>query len=459
MNTEKENSKPLESYTFEVLDQQFRNRPGDIDPPSLKETSPEIIARFMEEMEIDSCRVILRKLTGEKAADALSEMDPELSSKVLLSMREFRSNEIMNEIAPDDAADIVAELEEADRNRFIQRLEPDNRESVRKLLAYDPETAGGIMTTEIVTIPPDLTVDESIQAVREISNEVETVYYLYVTGPSNVLLGVVSMRDIMLARSGQKIEDIMGTTLHGVCFPDDDQEQVAIDMAKHNFLALPVVERGTNRLLGIITHDDIMDVVQEEATEDLQKLVGAGPDECIRDSVGEGVRRRWPWLIVNLLTAFGAAAIIKNFEETIEQIILLAAFMPIVASLAGNAGHQTLAIAIRSIATGDIHKGDALPLCSKELAKGLINGILVGLVGGVGAYFLSSPEHNIKMGLTIFLALILTMGLAGFTGAFIPLFLKRINLDPAQSSSIFLTAVTDMAGFFIFLQLASMLLL
>lgn len=457
MNPEKDNPTPTESYTFEVLDQHFRNHPEDIDPPNLKETPPEAIARFMEEMDVDQCRSILRKLTGEEAAEALSEMDPELSAKVLLAMREFRSNEIMNEIAPDDAADIVAELEEADRNRFIQRLEPDNRKSVRQLLTYDPETAGGIMTPEIVTIQPHLTVDEAIQAVRDISEEVETVYYLYVTGPESTLRGVVSMRDLMLAKSGHKIENIMATNLHGICFPDDDQEQVALDMAKHNFLALPVVERGTNRLLGIITHDDIMDVVQEEATEDLQKLVGAGPDECIRDSIAEGVRRRWPWLIVNLLTAFGAAAIIRNFEETIKQVILLAAFMPIVASLAGNAGHQTLSIAIRSIATGEIHKGDALPLCGKELAKGLLNGILIGLAGGLGAYFISGQD--LQMGLTIFLAMILTMALAGFTGAFIPLFLKRINLDPAQSSSIFLTAITDMAGFFIFLQLASLMLL
>ena len=358
MTMESETQPTEESYSFEELDDRLRDRPGDIEPGRLKDTAPEVIGRFMEEMEIDDCRIILRKLSGEEAAEALSEMDPELSSRVLLAMRDIRSNEIMNEIAPDDAADIVAELEEADRNRFIQRLEPDNRESVRQLLDYDPETAGGIMTPESVTIPPDLTVDEAIQAVRNISEEVETVYYLYVTGRENTLLGVVSMRDLMLARSGQKIEHIMAASLRGGCYPDDDQEQVALDMAKHNFLALPVVERGTNRLLGIITHDDIMDVVQEEATEDLQKLVGAGPDECIRDSVGEGVRRRWPWLIVNLLTAFGAAAIIRNFEETIEKVILLAAFMPIVASLAGNAGHQTLAVAIRSME----NEGKAQPL-------------------------------------------------------------------------------------------------
>ena len=445
------------SYTFEALDEQFRDRPEDIDSPSLKETPPEAIARFMEEMNVDQCRAILRKLTGEQAAEALSELDPELSAKVLLAMREFRANEILNEIAPDDAADIVAELEEADRNRFIQRLEPDNRENVRQLLTYGPETAGGLMTPEAVTIPLSLTVDEAIQAVRDISEEVETVYYLYVTGTNNNLLGVVSMRDLMLGKPGQKIDEIMASSLRGICHPDDDQEFVANEMAKHNFIALPVVERGTNRLLGIITHDDVIDVMREEATEDLQKLVGAGADECIRDSVAEGVRRRWPWLIVNLLTAFGAAAVIRNFEETIEKVILLAAFMPIVASLAGNAGHQTLAVAIRSIATGDIHKGDALPLCFKEFAKGLFSGTLTGFAGAVGAYFLSG--NNIDMAITIFLAMILTMALAGFTGAFIPLFLKRINLDPAQSSSIFLTAITDMAGVFIFLQLASLLIL
>ena len=446
-----------ESYTFEELDQNYLDRLDAIREDRLRVTPPEVIGRFMEELNVEECRSLLRTVSGELAADALAEMDPEYSAQVLFAMRAARVAHIMSVIAPDDAADIVAELDHADQKEFIQRLEPDDRESVEQLLEYDPETAGGIMTPDVVTIPPHLTMDEAIQSIRSINSEVETIYYLYVTGPGNVLLGVISMRDLLLAPLDKRVQEVMTRKLHGVCHPDDDREHVALEMAKHNFVALPVVERGTHRLLGIITHDDIMDVVHEEATEDLQKLVGAGADESMRDGVLESVNRRWPWLVVNLLTAFGAAAIIREYEKTLEELILLAAFMPIVASLAGNSGHQTLAIAIRSLAMGDVHKGDALPLCIRELAKGLCCGLLIGLVGAFGAYALSN--WNFQMGLTIFLALILTMAMAGFTGAFIPLFLKRMNLDPAQSSSIFLTAITDMAGFFIFLQLASMLLM
>jgi len=446
-----------ESYTFEELDQNFLDRLDAIREDRLRVTPPEVIGRFMEELNVEECRALLRTVSGELAADALAEMDPEYSSQVLFAMRAARAAHIMSVIAPDDAADIVAELAHADQKEFIQRLEPDDRESVEQLLEYDPETAGGIMTPDVVTIPPHLTMDEAIQSIRSINSEVETIYYLYVTGPGNVLLGVISMRDLLLAPLDKRVQEVMTRKLHGVCHPDDDREHVALEMAKHNFVALPVVEHGTHRLLGIITHDDIMDVVHEEATEDLQKLVGAGADESMRDGVFDSVNRRWPWLVVNLLTAFGAAAIIREYEETLQELILLAAFMPIVASLAGNSGHQTLAIAIRSLAMGDVHKGDALPLCLRELAKGLCCGLLIGLVGAFGAFALSN--WNLEMGLTIFLALILTMAMAGFTGAFIPLFLKRMNLDPAQSSSIFLTAITDMAGFFIFLQLATMLLM
>ena len=447
----------VESYTFEELDQNYLDRLEDIREDRLRVTHPEVIGRFMEELNVEECRALLRTVSGELAADALAEMDPEYSSQVLFAMRAARAAQIMSVIAPDDAADIVGELDHHEQKEFIKRLDPGDRKSVEQLLEYDPETAGGIMTPEVVTIPPHLTMDEAIQSVRSINSEVETFYYLYVTGPGQVLLGVVSMRDLLLAPKSKRIQEVMTRKLHGVCHPDDDQEHVALEMAKHNFVALPVVERGTHRLLGIITHDDVMDIIHDEATEDLQKLVGAGADESMRDGVFESVQRRWPWLVVNLLTAFGAAAIIREYEKTIEEIILLAAFMPIVASLAGNGGHQTLAIAIRGLAMGDVHKGDAMPLCMRELAKGLVCGLVIGLIGAFGAYALSG--WNFKMGLTIFLALIMTMAMAGFTGAFIPLFLKRLNLDPAQSSSIFLTAITDMAGFFIFLQLASMLLM
>lgn len=447
----------VESYSIDELAENFQEHPETVRADKLSMTAPEVIGRFMEHLDVEQCRALLRTIPGDLAGDALAEMDPEHSSKILYAMRASRAAHFMSVIAPDDAADIVAELGQEQQREFIQRMEPDDRDDVERLLAYDPETAGGLMTPEVVTIPPHLTIDEAIASVRAVNSEVETFYYLYVTGPGQVLLGVVSLRDLLLAPSEKRIQEVMTKKLHGVCHPDDDQEVVALEMAKHNFVALPVVERGTHRLLGIITHDDIMDVVHEEATEDFQKLVGAGADESMRDSIGESVRRRWPWLVVNLLTAFGAAAIIRNFEKTLEEIILLAAFMPIVASLAGNGGHQTLAIAIRSLATGDVHKGDALPLCLRELAKGLSCGLLIGLIGALGAYALS--EWNVRMGLTIFLALVLTMAMAGFTGAFIPLFLKRLNLDPAQSSSIFLTAITDMAGFFVFLQLASMLLM
>ena len=442
-------------YSQEELHDWPRDAYAQLDGRRLAASSPVVVAHFLERMDVDDRRLVLRKLREGEATDILSEMDAEDSAEVVGAMNEDRAVKILEEFDPDDAADIVAELDEEDRDRLLDRMQPESAEKLIALMAYDPDTAGGIMTPESATILPTMTVNEAIERIRMLQEEFEDIYYIYVVDEEMKLLGIVSMRDLILARPERKIGDIMNTKVKGICHPDMDREEVSLTIAEFNLLSLPVVDEA-GILLGIVTIDDAMDVVQDEATEDMQKLVGAGADEDIHDNIAYSVRRRHPWLQVNLITAFMAAGVVYFYQKQIEQLTILAVFMPVVASMGGNAGAQTLAVAIRSIALAQVQEHDGLRICSKELVMGLLNGLLTGLIAAAAAYWVTGEE---MIAVVVIIAMVLNMGLAGLAGAFIPLFLKKMKLDPAQSSSIFLTTVTDVAGFFVFLSLGSFLLL
>ncbi|MGJ3243937.1 MAG: magnesium transporter [Opitutales bacterium] len=413
------------------------------------------IARALERLEVDERRVILRKVDEDKVGRILSEMDVELAAETVSAMREARVLRIIEDLAPDDAVDMLEELGEEERGRILAKLQPETAQTLETLSAYGPETAGGIMTPDFATLEKTQSVDQAIAKVRKMTEELETIYYLYVVDRDQHLEGVVSMRDLLLARPGQRVESIMHQAVHGVCHPEDDQEDVARLMAELNLLALPVVD-ANHVLIGIVTHDDVMDIVREEATEDIQRMVGAGGDEGIHAKIGYSLKKRSPWLIVNLGTAVLAAAVVYFFQAEIRQLTILAVFLPIIGSLAGNAGSQTLAVAIRSLAVGEIQNRDALRICLREMIKGFANGLLIGLVSLLLAQ-LTTDDWAVSG--VVGLAMVLTMSIAGLSGAVIPLLLKRFDFDPAQSSSIFLTAVTDLTGFFIFLKLGAWLLI
>jgi magnesium transporter len=247
----------------------------------------------------------------------------------------------------------------------------------------------------------------------------------------------------------------MRTDINGVCTPEMDKEQVALLMAEYNLPDIAVVD-ADNTLLGVITHDDVLDVIQEEATEDMQKLAGAGGDEDIHDDILFSIRRRQPWLAVNLATAFIAATVVKLFVDQIQALPLLAAIMPIIAGVGGNSGQQSLAITIRSIALGQVKDGDSRNILFRQAAIGLINGLLIGLLAAVMVAFFGGP---IKLSVIVLAAMIINLAIGCLTGTLIPLLLLKLNQDPAQVSSILLTFVTDTGGFFIFLMLGSIFLL
>ncbi len=446
---------PQGEYALEELFDWDRSNLEELDTNRLSQTPPYTLAAFLNRLHNDERSTVLRLVPEELASRIVSEMDSEQSAETVETMRDSAAVQILEDLDPDDATDLLEGLEEDTRDRLLEKLAPATAETVKNLLTYNKDTAGGMMNPHVMTVNIGMTIDEAIQSIRAQGEKTSHIYYVYVVDDENYLEGVINMRDILLASLNQKVSDITETQLKGVCLPNEDREAVALTMAGLNLMALPVIDTDRH-LLGVVTHDDVIDVVQAEATEDIQRLVGAGPDETIHAHITYSIVKRNPWLLVNLMTATFASTVIYHFQENIGQYTLLAVLMPIIASLGGNAGAQTLAVAIRSIALGEIQAGERLTICLRELFKGLCNGTIVGLVGAGIIWFIT---HDTKLCLVIFLACMLNMGIAGLAGASVPLILQRLHFDPAQSASIFLTAITDFMGFSLFLGLGSWILL
>lgn len=449
-----------DAYGPEELLQWSKDSLDQLDNWRLEKTSNYAIGQFLERLEVDQARDVLRELSVEQVSGILSEMDEEHAAEILAAIREHRANRIFDFMDPDDAADIAAELEKEDRERLMDHLSDKDRENLETLLNFDPESAGGIMTTEVDLAFEDMTVDDAINRIREFADLHSDLHYVYVVDREHHLQGTVSLRKLIQAKPQQLIRDVMKRNIRGVVHPEMDQEAVARLMAELNLSDIAVVD-AEKILLGIITHDDILDVIEEEATEDILMMAGAGGDETVHDEVLYSVRKRQPWLIVNLVTAFLAAAVVYLFQKQISALPIMAAMMPIIAGVGGNSGQQALAVAIRSLALGQLQPGEGRMVVLRQMAIGLVNGSVIGLIAGILVFMLGTSfgDHRLGLSLVVFAAMILNMFVAGLTGAFVPLFLRRINRDPAQSSSILLTAVTDTGGFFIFLSLGSWFLL
>lgn len=421
----------------------------------LAATSALTVAQFLERLEVAERRDVLRLLSTERAADILAEMEEDLAAEVLAQMRVRRAARILDDFEPDDAADILASLAKTDQERLLTRVEKDARESIEVLLSYDPDTAGGIMTTEVDTALESMSVAEATELIRAFANKHEDLHYVYVINRSRELRGIVSLRKLIQAHPEQKISSVMRTDIRGIVTPDMDKEKVALLMAEYNLPDLAVVDTK-NILLGVVTHDDVIDVLRDEATEDLQLLAGAGGDEAIHDPVFSSIRHRQPWLAVNLATAFVAAAVVHLFDEQIRALPVLAALMPVIAGVGGNSGQQSLAITIRSLALGLVKDGDVPEILVKQAAIGITNGMVIGLLAAILVAFFGGP---LMLSVVVLGAMIINLFLGCLAGTIIPLVLKRLGRDPAQVSSILITFFTDTGGFLIFLALGSALLL
>ena len=348
------------------------------------------------------------------------------------------------------------ELEEGHRDVLLSNLDRDDAEELRNLLAFDPDTAGGIMNTEIILLEQDITVDEAISLIRRgMEEDMEIPYYAYVVDEDDKLVGVFSLRDLMLSKPGTILRDSLHDQDVIAVRYDTSSEEVARRMSHYNFMAMPVVDYE-GRLLGVATYDDILDIMQDEASADLLGMVGAGQDETVDTPWLESVQIRLPWLIVNMVTSMMSAFVVYMFEGSIAGMALLAVLMPMVANQAGNTGQQALAVMIRQLATEKFDRKRAWIAVLREGKIGIASGVIMAMLACVGVWFTSSsPELGMVMGA----ALMGDMLLGALAGGSIPLIFRAVGRDPAQASSIFLTAITDSAGFFIFLGLATAFLL
>ncbi|MBU0638323.1 MAG: magnesium transporter [Planctomycetota bacterium] len=425
----------------------------DTDLQALAREHPADVAEAIEGMTAAEGAQVLAALPAEAAADALEQMREEDAEQYVAELAPGSAASAIQEMAPDDAADLLAELPEERREEILAGLDAKDRAQLEKLMAYPSDSAGGIMSPEVTALTEDLTVSEAVNALRRIADESEQLYYTYVVDRDNRLVGVLSLRDLLVGRSTQSIRDIMISNL--VSVPADmDREEVAALFAKYGYLALPVVDAG-HRLLGIVTVDDVVDVIQDEATEDMHRMVGAGADEHVASPVSFVLRRRVPWLLVNLGTAFLASSVVGLFESTLHQLTALAVLLPIVAGQAGNTGLQSMAVMIRGIATGETRGLRLRRILAREIGIGIGTGVLIGLACAlVCLIWRGDPWLAAVLGS----AMVACMLMATICGALVPLLMQRLGFDPAQSASIILTTITDVAGFGIFLALGALLL-
>lgn len=414
---------------------------------------PSDLAEILSGLDESVRARLIAELPTELASGALAEMGAaEHAGEILLAVGPEYAAELVAELSADDAADLVAELPPGDREAVLADV--SDRASVERLLTYPEDTAGGLMTTELVAVREDVTLRDAIAEIRGQRGEDDELYQVFAVDAAGRLKGTVPIARLIVAAPERRVREVMEAPVVQLR-PEQDQEQVARVMARYNLVAVPVVdERG--RLLGSVTFDDVIDVVEAETTEDILQFAGASPDERLIAPWRTAVRSRLPWLIVNLLTVFLAAAVVYAFQGTVARVVILAVWMPVIAGMGGNAGTQALAVTVRRLALRLLPRERAAEVIRKEVLVGTINGLAIGAVIGLMAAALG---QGWLLGLVVGLAMLGNLMVAGLAGAFIPILLERLGVDPAIASSIFVTAFTDVCGFGLLLGLGTLLLL
>ncbi|VWL85292.1 magnesium transporter [Oceanivirga miroungae] len=421
----------------------------------LEEVHDVDIAEYLEDI-IDENEEILRVLSAvdnEEKAAIIEEADEELQVKILDLISEEEALEIFSYMSPDDIVDILGNLDFPKRKSLLSKMKRSDANKLRELLGYAPETAGGIMTTQYIAFKGDIKLKAILEKIKLMAPKTEYIETIFVQNEKGEVIGEADLRDILIMPEDTVLYDITDENIKYV-YPEDDQEEVAQLVSKYGLKVVPVLSRK-KVLLGIITIDDVVDVIQEENTEDILKLAGTSDDEDLETSLFDSIKKRLPWLMINLFTAFLASFTVGLFSSTINKVVALAAAMPIVSGMGGNAGTQSLAVTIRSIALGEYENNENLSISIKYVLVGLINGLILGIVCGFIVYFMFGLKY---LSLVILLSMIGNCIIACLVGYLIPVVLKILNIDPAMASAVLLTTVTDVCGFFLFLGLATMFL-
>jgi magnesium transporter len=415
----------------------------------IAELHPADLAEIIDALDPEERVTFFRRIPSELRAETLTEVGEGAWPALLESVREQDVHELFGKLELDDAADILAELPTEDARQILERIEPEESREIAALMRYDEESAGGVMTTELVSVPQDLSADEAIVAVRRRGREVRDFYTVYVVDEARRLVGTLGLQDLILAEGSTRVSEIMDRDIVRVN-PTEDQEQVARLIAKYNLVSIPVVDEF-ERLLGRITVDDVIDIIEAETTEDLFRLSGVHEEEEAHASAADIVRSRGPWLLVTLGTSGLGALVVAQFESTIQQLAFIAVFMPVVAAMAGNSAIQATTVAVRRLALAGRPTRPARSL-AREIAAGFVIGGLVGVLLGISG---GVWQGSVRVGLVVGASMWLAITLGASWGAAFPLMLDRLGLDPAVSSSVFLTTMTDVLSFLLILGSAS----
>ena len=412
----------------------------------IDELRPADMADLIEHLDHDERLFVFKILEPEGAGEVLVEIEPPVQGRLLEDLDNKALREIVQELESDDAADVIGDLPVERAREIIKGLRGEVSEEIEKLLPYPEDTAGGIMALEFVAIKADSTVQDAIEVIREKGEEVENLYYLWVVDDHDHLVGVVSLKDLLVEPRDRKISEIMNPEVISVNVHADQEEVIQL-VKRYDLVNIPVVD-DQNRLVGRITHDDVIDVIEDEVDEDMTRMAGVMDQEITEESAVKISRARLPWLIGGIMGEFISALVISRFESSLEKIIALSFFFPVIMAMGGNTGQQAAIIVVRGLATGDISLIKTGKRLFTELKVALGNGIICGVLLGliVGTWL-----GNYELGAVVGLALLTVMLNAGLIGSAIPLFFKKIGVDPALATGPFVSTFNDIFGLLIYL--------
>lgn len=416
----------------------------------VEELQPYDIARVFEELPEKHHTRFLVLLSPKQIADLIQELEKAYQLEILTKLGIEKSGHVMDLMDNDDLAFLLEDLSPDKIEDLLSGMKEEESQIVQNIMNYPPETAGRLMTNRFVWIPQHFTVRETVDKLKVFAEYSETINYLYVIDCDKKLVGVVSYRDIILADEKEKIQDIMYSRVISVS-ADSDQEEVARIIERYDFLAIPVVERN-NQLVGIVTVDDIIDVVIKEANEDIEKLSASGKAIDFETKAFVAAYRRLPWLILLLFIGIVSGTIISGFEETLSKIVALAFFMPMIAGMTGNTGTQSLAVVVRGLITHDIDKGVVFRLILRELKVGVIIGLTCGILISLIAFVW---QENTVLGLVVGSSLVMTLIIGTLAGTIIPLILYKLKIDPAVASGPLITTINDILSLLIYFGIAT----
>ncbi|HZQ99759.1 MAG TPA: magnesium transporter [Chloroflexota bacterium] len=414
---------------------------------------PIALSQALSELDENETVVATELLGDELTADVVTELDPGEAAEVLERLDPADAADVLEEMAPDDAADVAEELDEAE-SVLGEMAHPEAAE-LRELMAYPPDTAGGLMTPEFVAVRPTLTIAEAVAEIRRVADEAETVYYVYVTDADRRLVGVLSLRDLLLGRSAQPVTAVMSPDVASVLVTDD-QEKVARVFRERRYMALPVVD-DQKRMLGIITIDDVSEVVEEETTEDIERLGGSQPldEPYLRAGVLAIVRKRVVWLLLLFVAEAYTGTVLRYFEDELQAVVALAFFVPLLIGTGGNVGSQTVTTIIRSMGVGDVVWRDLGRVLFKEVRISFLLGAVMAVATLIRAEILGV---GVQIGSVVAVSAAFIVLWAGLVAAALPLTLRRLGVDPAVVSAPMITTLVDGTGLFIYFEIARYLL-